>query len=53
MCQVKSMSISIIKGFNILLQGDMDKLSDDTYKTKYKRKPSALKILTKLHAKRY
>ena len=46
------MLISRIKGYNILLQGDMYNLPDDTYKNKYKAEPSTLKLLTKLHTTR-
>ena len=46
------MLISKIKGYNILLQDDMENLPDDIYKTKYKGKPSTLNLLTKLHTAR-
>ena len=46
------MSISRIKGYNILIQGDMYKLPDNTYKTKHKRELSTLKLLTKINTTR-
>ena len=46
------MFISTIKGYNIILKGDMYNLPDETYKNKYKAEPSTLKLLAKLHTTR-